>query len=57
MEKKSKEAPEIIVPTYNQDVWLKDADLVELRHQITDPFRLKWEVIDKVFTIRSCNFY
>lgn len=37
------EAPTIVVEPYTQDVWMTDADLVELRHNISDSFRALWE--------------
>lgn len=40
---KAKEAPTLVVPKYNQDVWVKDEDLVELRHRVNDSFRALWE--------------
>lgn len=38
------ESPTIVVPKYNQDVWMVDPDLVELRHHISDALRAKWDV-------------
>jgi len=36
------EAPTIVVPPYTQNVWEEDSDIVELRHNINDKFRLTW---------------
>lgn len=34
--------PVIVVPPYTEDVWVEDADLVELRHQVNEGFRSVW---------------
>jgi hypothetical protein len=41
---RSKEAPTIVVPPYTQQIWTEDADLVDLRHLITDSVRTLWDM-------------
>lgn len=37
------EAPTISLPPYTQDVWTDDAEIVELRHLVSDSFRVLWD--------------
>lgn len=35
-------APVIVVPTYTQEIWVEDLDIMELRHRVNDSFRVIW---------------
>ena len=39
---KARQAPEIIVTPYTQEIWDDDEDLVDLRHQVNEKFRSIW---------------
>jgi hypothetical protein len=38
-----RKAPTIVVKEYNQDMWMKDEDLVDTRHRVNETFRAVWD--------------
>ena len=40
---RARQAPTIVVARYTQEVWVKDEEIVELRHRVNDSFRALWE--------------
>jgi hypothetical protein len=40
---RAKQTPTVVVPKYNEDVWVKDQDIIDLRHRVSDSFRAQWE--------------
>jgi len=40
---RAKQTPTVIVPKYTEEVWVKDQDIIDLRHKVNDSFRALWE--------------
>ena len=39
---RAKDTPTIVVPPYTERIWVEDQDLVDVRHLISDAFRVIW---------------
>jgi hypothetical protein len=40
---KRKQTPTMTVPKYTEKIWTEDQDLIDLRHKVTDGFRIVWD--------------
>lgn len=40
---KRKQTPTMTVPKYTEKIWIEDQDLIDLRHKVTDGFRIVWD--------------